>query len=104
MSPLKPVTIHTRRIALVVMVLATPALPIAAYVMGTRVNNNCESIHRIVEAGNKILDSPTNMTRAYKRGLITKPEYEQALAQIHRFDPLREDNVRVWRSADCAPQ
>lgn len=101
MSPNKPVLIRTKRWAIVLAVVGAMALPVAAWFMGSRVDDNCESIHKIVEAGVKILDSPTNLKRAYDKHLITRAEYESSLTQIHRFDPLREDNVRVWRSADC---
>jgi hypothetical protein len=102
-SPFRPVVVRTRRISVVLVTLAALALPIAAYQIGTRVNNNCESIHRVVQAGVRILNTPANLRRAYAAGKITTAEYRASLAQIHRFDPLRRQNVADWRKADCQP-
>jgi endonuclease YncB( thermonuclease family) len=70
-SPFRPVVVRTRRISVVLVTLAALALPVAAYRIGTRVNNNCESIHRVVQAGVRILNTPANLRRAYDAGKIT---------------------------------
>lgn len=103
MSPFRPVVVRTRRITVALVVFAIVAFPTAAYRVGTRVNNNCESIHRVVQAGVRILNTPANLSRAYAAGKITTAEYRASLAQIHRFDPLRRQNVADWRKADCQP-
>ena len=64
---------------------------------------NCERIHRLNVAGDRILDTPTNLREALDRRQITSEEYAAALHQVLMFDPLRRQNVRLWRSADCKP-
>jgi hypothetical protein len=102
-SPLKPVVIQTRRGLVAVVMVACCALPFAGWVLGSRQNDQCKAIHRIVEAGVRILDSPRNLRIAYAQGKITRAQYTASLTQIHRFDPVREQNLRDWRSADCQP-
>lgn len=63
----------------------------------------CSRVHKINVAGLRILDSPGNLAKAFQAGKISKRDYEQALAQIQRFDPLRLDNLRTWRAGDCRP-
>lgn len=47
MSPLKPVTIQTRRGLVAVCLLALVALPLAAWIAGSRVNNTSEFAREI---------------------------------------------------------
>ena len=101
MSPRQIVTIRARRWLIGAVLVAMFAMPIAAYKVGTNVNDNCDSIHKLVTAGSNILDSPKNLKDAYEDRAITYEQYREALAQVHRFDPLRERNLRIWRSADC---
>jgi hypothetical protein len=101
MSPLKPVVVKTRRITIILVAAAALALPFGAYLLGHRVTNNCESVNRIVDAGVKILDSPANMKRAYEAGRLSEADYMTGLAQIKRFDPLRQQNIKDWRKARC---
>lgn len=97
---------------LLILVLSLLALGVMLNGMGSvilwhsqalLVQKNCESIHRVVESGVRILNTPANLSRAYAAGKITAAEYRASLAQIHRFDPLRRQNVADWRKADCQP-
>lgn len=110
MSPNKEVTIRTRRGLVAVVIVATALLPAGSFLLATRLNqttgdteDNCMRIHRIVVAGERILDTKTSLKTALDRGLITREAYDAALAQSEPFRALRAENLRIWRSADCRP-
>lgn len=66
-----------------------------------QVKSNCGSINRVISAGERILNTPKNLKRAYDKGNITRAQYEKSLEQILLFDPLRKQNVQDWREARC---
>jgi hypothetical protein len=71
------------------------------YMLATGTESNCDRIHRIVVAGERILDTPETLRDAYHSGRISRRVYQDALAQIRLYDPVRERNLAIWRSADC---
>lgn len=88
-------------VALVLSVANSIALMVTFWQINKRSAQNCQRIHVLEAAGERILDSPGNLKVAFQQGEITRRQYDSTLAQIHRFDPLRERNLEAWRSADC---
>lgn len=70
-------------------------------VQNGQTTENCRKIHRLNVAGDRILDTPRNLRVALDKHQLTPEEYSAALHQVLQFDPLRRQNVRLWRSADC---
>jgi hypothetical protein len=101
---LKPVTVRTRRITVVAVVLAALALPFAAYTLGHRVNNNaqslaenCTRIAQLVKTLDTIIASSASQVRAYEReGTITAAQRDRALRN-------EAEQRRVLATADCPP-
>lgn len=101
MSPFRPVVVKTRRGVLLAAVVAAFAFPGAAYLAGSRVNDNCESINRVVDAGSKILDPEVQLGYARERGLVSPREYQVQLERARRLRPLTQHYLAVWRSGAC---
>lgn len=101
MSPFKQVEIQTRRWLVVAAVIALFALPAAAFVAGRRVNDQCESINRVVNAGAKILDPEVQLRYAREHGLLSEAEYQAQLARSRKLRPLTQHYLAVWRSGEC---
>jgi hypothetical protein len=104
MSPLKPVTLRTRRVTLVLVTAAALAMPVGAYQLGHRVEgnanfaaDNCLRIHRVVDTLDQIIINGRASAKRYERdGTITRAQLARA---------LRENDVarsKLYR-ADCPP-
>lgn len=66
-------------------------------------DDNCRAIHRIVVAGEQILDGETQLAHAVEEGLISRAEYREQRERLRRLRPLTRRQLGVWRSADCVP-
>lgn len=88
-------------LALALAVFNSLAVAAGFALISARSAENCSRLHVLTRAGLMILDSPGNLREALKEGTLTQAEYDEAIAQIHRFDPLRKHNLEIWRSADC---
>lgn len=85
---MKPVTVRTRRITVVLVVLAALALPVAAYQLGGQIDDtaeltadNCLRVHRVVRTLDEIIGSSRAQVYAYEReGTITVAQRDRALA------------------------
>lgn len=64
-------------------------------------DDNCRAIHRIVVAGEKILDREAQLRFALDGGLITRAQYREQLERSRPLRPLTRRQLDVWRSADC---
>jgi hypothetical protein len=93
--------VQVRRWMIVVVLAAMFSMPAAAFVVGSQVNNNCKSVHKIVAAGSRILDAERSLKDARRLGLVTQRQYDEQLARIRAFRPYQKHNLAIWRSADC---
>jgi hypothetical protein len=66
-------------------------------------DSQCRAIHRIVVAGEQILDGEAQLRYAREKGLISRAEYREQVERLRRLRPLTERQLRLWRSADCVP-
>jgi hypothetical protein len=104
MSPLKPVVVKTRRITIVLVAAAALALPVGAYRLGNRLDDNaalladnCTRIHQLVRTLDTIIASSTAQVRAYEReGTITLTQRDRALKN-------QAKQREVLATADCPP-
>lgn len=96
----------------VIVVTAFAVLAIAAvFVIGGRAqakwsqatDDNCERIHRVVVAGQQILDGESQLRYAQEHQMISRTEFDEQLERLRRFRPLTERQLAIWRSADCVP-
>lgn len=92
MTPMRLVGVHRWMIALVVAAMLS--LPIAAFVVGRKVNTNCKSVHTLYVALDGILaDNNTRIDRAVREGTLTPKQgfeshvfNERARASLRKGD------------------
>ena len=64
-------------------------------------DENCRKIHRLVVAGEQILDPEAQLDYALERGLVSRREYRAQLVRARTLRPLTRRQLGIWRSADC---
>jgi hypothetical protein len=94
-SPNKPVSVRTRRWVVMLALFVIPVLPVAAWVVGSQINTNCDGLHKIVVVGGEIIaDGKGDLLQYRNEGLLTQQQYERALEKTN-------ERYRRWMSADC---
>jgi hypothetical protein len=93
LSPFKPITLH--RWTVVGCAVALLTAPPAAWLVSGRVDDNCQSVHTLYVALDRIMvDNDHRIARAVKEHLLTA---DQA-AESRRFNQRAR---KTLRDADC---